>query len=235
MLRINELREQLRLSNQADAGIAEELLAKSRLYEEWEREGRRYVASQSGEEAPTEEVAPRRERPEGPDVEAPQADRREEQQAADNGQYQFQFNNPMMQGQMPTQHPGMIPGQQQFNPYAQQQQWGTQQFMAPWWQSQQPQQQSFNPFMYQQPHMGMQGQYSFNFGQAQANMNPWAQQSMQMGYSGNMFAGQQNPFQWGGMQPQMPMGPGFGPQSYYQNGVGYGNMIGQQGNFVFRP
>lgn len=235
MLRINELREQLRLSNQADAAIAEELLAKSRRYEEWETEGRRYVASQSGEEAPKEEVAPRRERPEGPAVEAPQADRSGEQQTADNGQYQFQFNNPMMQGQMPTQQPGMIPGQQQFNPYAQQQQWGTQQFMAPWWQSQQPQQQSYNPFMYQQqPQMGMQGQYSFNFGQAQANMNPWAQQGMQMGYNGNMFAGQQNPYQWGGMQPQMPMGPGFGPQSYYQNGVGYGNMMGQQGNFVFR-
>lgn len=235
MLRINELRDQLRLSNQADAQIAEDLLAKSRRYEEWETEGRRYVASQSGEEVVQEEVSPRRELPEGPAVDAPRADRSGETQQADNSQYQFQFNNPGMQGQMPTQMPGMIPGQQQYNPYAQQQQqWGTQQFMAPWWQSQQPQQQSYNPFMQQQQQgMGMQGQYSFNFGQAQANMNPWAQQGMQQGYNGNMFAGQQNPYQWGGMQPQMPMGNGFGPQSYYQGGQGYGNMTGQ-GMFSFR-
>lgn len=237
MLRINELREQLRLSNQADAEIAADLLRKSNQYDQWEAEGRRYVASQSGEEAPADTATPRRETPQGPGVDAPSVDRSGEQQTADQQQnpYQFQFNNPMMQGQMPTQQQGMIPGQQQFNPFAQQQQqWGTQQFMAPWWQSQQPQQQNYNPFMQQQQQgMGMQGQYSFNFGQAQAQMNPWSQQGMQQGYNGNMFAGQQNPYQWGGMQPQMPMGNGFGPQSYYQGGQGYGNMMGQ-GMFTFR-
>lgn len=234
MLRINELREQLRLSNQADADIAADLLRRSNQYDEWEAEGRRYVASQSGEEEPAEEARPRRELPDGPSVDAPRADRSDEQQVADNNQYQFQFNNPLMQGQMPTQQPGMIPGQQQYNPHAQQQQWGTQQFMAPWWQSQQPQQQNYNPFMPQQQQgLGMQGQYSFNLGQAHTNVNPWSHQGMNQGYNGNIFAGQSNPYQWSGAQPQMPMGQGFGPQSYYQGGQGYGNMVGQ-GMFTFR-
>jgi hypothetical protein len=217
MLRIQELRAQLQLYNQSDAEIANDLQAQAEKYDAWENEGRRYVASQSGEEVDPEVAANDEYVPRGPSVEAP---RGQTDQGVPQDGYQFQFNNQNMQGQMPTQQQGVMPGMQGFNPYMQQgqQQYGQQQFMAPWWQQQQgQQQQGFNPFAYQQQgqqQMGMNpGMYSFNFGQQAGMQNPYMGQQ---GYGGNMWGGQQNPFtmpqQGFGMQAGMQWG--MGPMSY---------------------
>jgi|GEM_PF-2525194 len=239
--RIQQLQVELQQKNQTDARIASELEQKANQYRGWEDEGRRYIAAQ-GSDAPEADVAvtPSEQLPEGPSVDAPGTDRTADQQAM----YQFQ---------LPTQQPGALPGQQQYNPYQQQQP----QYYGGQMQQQNPYQQQM-PYGYgqqaygqQQPYgqqqFGMpqqqygmmagyggsqmgygmqQGGYTFNMGAAMGQQQPYAQQQYgQMGYGGNIWAGQQNPFMqnpgyqtMGGLQnpymAQSPYGQPFGVYGY---------------------
>jgi hypothetical protein len=239
MTRIQELQTQMQRHNQSDSAIATELEQIANQYRTWEEDGRRYIASQNGEEAPQQQqVAEAPQTPTGPSTDAPT---RAPDQAPEGG-YQFQ---------LPTQQPGALPGGQQYNPYAQQQPYNPymQQPYNPYAQQQQfnpyGQQQQFNPYAMMSGQGGMsafgavnpyqysmpgyngsqmgygmqQGGYTFNMGSAmgqQSYYNPQAQ----MGYGGNMWAGGSNPYQWGGgyqtqpsmMSPYMTQSSPFGYQ-----------------------
>lgn len=249
MQRIQQLQAELQRYNQTDAAIASELEQKANQYRGWEEEGRRYIAAQGSDAEPeTASVEPQREPVQaGPDVTAPRADRSADQQAM----YQFQ---------LPTQQQGVLPGQQQYNPYQQQPQYytGQMQQQNPYQQQmpygygqqaygqQQPYgygQQAYGQaqFGYGQQQYGMmpgyggsqmgygmqQGGYTFNMGAAMGQQQPFAQQQYgQMGYGGNMWAGQQNPYMMnpgyqtmGGLQnPYMAQTPYSQPFGVY----GYG-------------
>ncbi len=250
--RIQQLQVEMQRNNQADAAIATELEQKANQYRSWEDEGRRYIAAQ-GTDAPEPEVAVTQSEPEptGPSVNAPDADRTADQQAM----YQFQ---------LPTQQQGTLPGQQQYNPYQQQQPQyygGQMQQQNPYGQQQMPygygqqaygqQQQPYGygqqaygqqqPYGYGQQQYGMmagyggsqmgygmqQGGYTFNMGAAMGQQQPYAQQQYgQMGYGGNIWSGQQNPYMMntgyqtmGGLQnPYMAQSPYSQPFGVY----GYG-------------
>jgi hypothetical protein len=209
MQRIQQLQVELQRNNQTDASIANELEQKANQYRGWEEEGRRYIAAQGSDaEEQTVTVTPQAETPEGPSVQAPGADRTADQQAM----YQFQ---------MPTQQPGVLPGQQQYNPHQQMQQYYPAQMgQMPYGQQPMPYgygQQQQMPYGYGQQQYGMvqpqqygmmpgyggsqmgygmqQGGYTFNMGAAMGRQQPFApQQYGQMGYGGNMWAAPQNPY-----------------------------------------
>lgn len=219
MQRIQELRTMLERYNESDAKIANDLEVKANQYREWERQGSRYIAAQNGEEEKPE-AKPEEETSRSPSVEAPRVNREGEQQAM----YQFQFNNPQAQQQLPTQQQQM-PGMQ-YNPQMQQQQYSgqfqNQMVGAPWGQQQF---QNYNPYMPQQQQQmgygfqnGGQG-YTFNFNGAMGQQP-----------TNNMWGQQQNPYAWG--QQQQGWGQqqtGWGqPQVGWGAQAGWGAQVGVQ-------
>lgn len=147
MERIQELQALLQHYNAIDKERAEEYEAKAKEYEALEEQGRRYIAQQNGEvveEAPAEPSTP-------VDTTVPP-----QQPQANPGMYTFDYNPGQAQNQAmmtpnqyqyptnPYQNQNMF---QQQNPYGYNSQFGY----------------GYNGYSQQQPYMGMNSGYNFNF------------------------------------------------------------------------
>ncbi len=219
MQRIQQLQAEMQANNQTDAAIATELELKANQYRSWEEEGRRYIAAQGSEaeEPTTVTVSPAEQEPTGPGVNAPGVDRTADQQAA----YQFQF---------PTQQQGVLPGQQQYNPYQQQQP----QYYGGQMQQPNPYQQQL-PYGYGQQAYGQQQPYGY--GQQQGyGQQAYGQYGIQAGYGGSQmgYGMQQGGYTFNvgaAMGQQQP----YAQQQYGQQGYGGNIWAGQQNPYMQNP
>ncbi|HXH75141.1 MAG TPA: hypothetical protein VNJ08_09270 [Bacteriovoracaceae bacterium] len=209
MERAQELQALLKHYNQVDTERAAEYDAKAAGFGKLEAEGRRYLATQNGDEVPEEKPASA--------VPPKPVDTTLPERRSSNGAYTFDYN-PQQQQQQGGQQGMQQPQQQQQNPWA-----------GMFGQQQNP----YQPYGQQQPggFLGWGGQQQQQPFMGQQAYNGFG---MQPGYGGYGGAGGGYSFQWPGAgQQQQPMGMG----GYGQQPMGMGGYGQQQqpGGFWGQP